>query len=112
MVAAPNARRKHRRRDREGAVVGDWSSYFLRFLSVNNLAIPAWRTHSCVPRRHSGRRPVSRARAGVEKSLDTARMSACATSVAGIWHGYFVTGTDRKSEEHTSELQSLRHLVC
>jgi general secretion pathway protein K len=42
--------------------------------------IPTWRTHSCVPRRHSCRRPVSHARAGVEKSLDTARTSACATS--------------------------------
>ena len=39
----------------------------------------AWRTHSCVPRRHSCRRPVFRA--GVERSLDTARMSACATSI-------------------------------
>jgi heavy metal translocating P-type ATPase len=33
-----------------------------------------WRTHSCVPRRHSWRRPR------VEKSLDAARKSACATS--------------------------------
>ncbi len=39
-----------------------------------------WRTHSCVPRRHSCRRPVPRARTDVEKSLDTARTSACATS--------------------------------
>jgi len=31
------------------------------------------------------------ARAGVEKSLDTARTSACATSASGIWHGYFMT---------------------
>src|ERR1035438_4953821 len=29
--------------------------------------------------------------AGVEKSLDTARTSACATSAARIWHGYFTT---------------------
>ncbi|MGO9617719.1 MAG: hypothetical protein ACLP6W_15060, partial [Bryobacteraceae bacterium] len=45
----------------------------------NGRATP-WRTHSCVPRRHSCRRLASRARAGVEKSLDTARTSACATS--------------------------------
>jgi general secretion pathway protein K len=38
-----------------------------------------WRTQSCVPRRHSCRRPASNARTGVEKSLDTARTSECAT---------------------------------
>src|ERR1035438_10402152 len=37
-------------------------------------SIPTWRTHSCVPRRHSCRRPAPRKR-GVEKSLDTARTS-------------------------------------
>jgi hypothetical protein len=36
--------------------------------------------------------PVSRAPAGVEKSLDTARMSACATSFDVIWHDYILTG--------------------
>ncbi len=39
-----------------------------------------WRTHSCMPRPHSCRRPASAGPAGVEKSLDTARTSACATS--------------------------------
>jgi hypothetical protein len=42
----------------------------------------AWRTHSCVPRRHSCRRAFSFLRIGVEKSLDTARTSAYATSEA------------------------------
>ena len=37
-----------------------------------------WRTHSCVPRRHSWRRMVC-VRRGVAKSRDTARTSACAT---------------------------------
>jgi hypothetical protein len=51
-----------------------------------------WRTHSCVPRRHSCRRPglranagVEESNAGVEKSLDTARMSACATRGEITW---------------------------
>ena len=35
----------------------------------------------CVPRRHSCRRLASSTRTGVEMSLDTARTSACATSV-------------------------------
>ena len=35
-----------------------------------------------MPRRHSCRRPVSRA--GVEKSLDTARRSACATLILAV----------------------------
>ena len=38
-----------------------------------------WRTHSCVRRRHSCRRSAFHPRTGVEKSLDTARKSACAT---------------------------------
>src|SRR6059036_68980 len=51
-----------------------------------------WRTHSCVPRRDSSRLPVraqdshsvSKSRAGVEMSLDTARRSACATSATNL----------------------------
>ncbi|HEY1185359.1 MAG TPA: hypothetical protein VGE89_14305, partial [Bryobacteraceae bacterium] len=38
-----------------------------------------WRTHSCVRRRHSCRRSAFHPRTGVEKSLDTAPKSACAT---------------------------------
>src|SRR6266704_2181258 len=53
-----------------------------------------WRTHSCVPCRDSSRRPVraqdshtvSKSRAGVEMSLDTARRSACATSATNLAH--------------------------
>src|SRR5260370_14562640 len=38
--------------------------------------------HSCVQCRHSCRRPLPAARRGVDTSLDTARMSACATSAS------------------------------
>src|SRR5438067_2165641 len=38
-----------------------------------------WRTHSCVPRRHSWRRTAT-VRASIETSLDAARTSARATS--------------------------------
>src|SRR5205814_10373981 len=31
---------------------------------------------------------------------------------AKLFHGAGLTGVDTRSEEHTSELQSLRHLVC
>src|SRR5437899_6544207 len=60
---------------------------------------------------------VSKSRAGVEMSLDTARRSACATSATNLpptWLFQFPHrfGKARRSEEHTSELQSLRHLVC
>ena len=41
-----------------------------------------WHTHSCVPRRDFSRRlPDSCTQRGVETSLDTARGSACATSL-------------------------------
>ena len=43
--------------------------------------ISMWRTHSCVPRRYPCRRLASSTRTDVEMSLDTARTSACATSV-------------------------------
>jgi protein SCO1 len=45
-----------------------------------------WRTHSCVPRRQSCRRMVQ-AQRRVETSLDTARMSACATRFLGFVFG-------------------------
>src|SRR5260370_29996762 len=56
---------------------------------------PAWRAHSCVPRRDSSRRVLVNfddTRTSVEMSLDAACMS--------------------RSEEHTSELQSHLNLVC
>src|SRR5258708_2308297 len=43
----------------------------------------SWRTHSCVPRRDSFRRLFGNddnSKTGVERSLDAARTSACATS--------------------------------
>src|SRR5262245_8418226 len=40
-----------------------------------------WRTHSCVPRRHSCRREMRLAKTRVEMSLDPARKSACATTM-------------------------------
>src|SRR6266571_5252998 len=54
----------------------------------------SWRTHSCVPCRDSSRhllcsltRCASHARGpGVEKSLDAARRSACATSATNLAH--------------------------
>src|ERR1039458_7104551 len=41
-----------------------------------------WRKHSCLPRRHSCRRSLPRARGSVELRLDAARRSACATTAA------------------------------
>src|ERR1035437_1636702 len=41
-----------------------------------------WRKHSCLPRRHSCRRSLPRARRSVELRLDAARRSACATTAA------------------------------
>ena len=41
-----------------------------------------WRTHSCVPCRHSCRHPVFSQPRGVDTSVDAARKSACATSEA------------------------------
>ena len=49
---------------------------FLKGPSGNNRVISKWRTHSCVPRRHSCRRLASSTRTGVEMSLDTARTRA------------------------------------
>jgi hypothetical protein len=41
-----------------------------------------WRKHSCLPRRHSCRRSLPRARRSVELRLDAAQRSACATTAA------------------------------
>src|SRR2546430_12628762 len=62
------------------------------FLHVENhpvvprIAVSAWRTHSCVPRRDSSRRHF---RARKKR-----------------------TASRKRSEEHTSELQSQSNLVC
>ncbi len=40
-----------------------------------------WRTHSCVPRRHSCRRLWTARKLSVGRSADTARRSACATRI-------------------------------
>ena len=52
-----------------------------------------WRTHFCVPRRHSWRRLIA-VRRRVEKSLDTARRSACALT------GQFFNAQPCKSKQH------------
>src|ERR1039458_3578043 len=38
--------------------------------------------------------------------------SICRKETCGLLHILFLTRTVTRSEEHTSELQSLRHLVC
>src|ERR1035441_2498404 len=44
-----------------------------------------WRKHSCLPRRHSCRRSLPRARGSVELRLDAARRSACATTAVKLF---------------------------
>src|SRR5450756_321530 len=58
-----------------------------------------WRTHSCVPRRHSCRRPLPHgapASTGV-RGLDAARRSACATAATAK---LFLRGPLSKHLEH------------
>src|SRR5436853_469612 len=58
------------------------------------------------PRRLRRRKRMAPARAMSSRSSD-GRAAACSVRVSDI-----STGTFLRSEEHTSELQSLRHLVC
>src|SRR5258705_6889759 len=61
------------------------------------------RTRSCDPRPRCGRSPeqMSNSDWSIERSLQL-------YNIPGWGAGYF----NIRSEEHTSELQSLRHLVC
>src|SRR5580704_11812344 len=47
--------------------------------SHNTNLTEMWRTHSCVPRRHSCRRLAKSQQHGVHTSVNAARTSACAT---------------------------------
>src|ERR1035438_6891427 len=95
-----------------------------QFLSLETRRL-TWRTHSCVPCRDSSRH--LRGKPGVGTSADAARTCARATppiarqvpSPTVEWAGLFPSPQlssreqfSSRSEEHTSELQSLRHLVC
>ena len=70
-------------------------------LSEKNCAIPTWRTHSCVPRRHSCRRRAPPEKRRVEKTLRTPAAAEFGLSQAACVRGRiddrFLSSVERRA---------------